>query len=107
MAVSFVRSSTMMTICASLLLLCVTIPAHAQFTSPLATGMRLDPAGQSIDLGSMPLGMALAPGGGKAAVVLSGWREQGLQTGHWRTSSARRPISPRTPRSRRKRVSMR
>src|SRR5216684_207101 len=73
-----VRSSTMKTICASILF-CAALPAHAQFTSPLATGVRLDPAGQSIDLGSMPLGMALAPGGGKAAVVLSGWREQGLQ----------------------------
>ena len=73
------RSSTMKTLCASLLLLCAALPARAQFTSPLATGVRLDPAGQSIDLGSMPLGMALAPGGGKAAVVLSGWREQGLQ----------------------------
>ncbi len=63
----------------SILLLCAALPAFAQFTSPLATGVRLDPAGQSIDLGSMPLGMALAPGGGKAVVVLSGWREQGLQ----------------------------
>jgi DNA-binding beta-propeller fold protein YncE len=41
--------------------------------------VRLDPAGASVDLGSMPLGMAIAPGGGKLAVVLSGWREQGLQ----------------------------
>src|SRR5580693_4749708 len=45
----------------------------------LATGLRLDPVGEAIDLGSMPLAMALAPGGEKAAVVLSGWREQGLQ----------------------------
>jgi DNA-binding beta-propeller fold protein YncE len=45
----------------------------------LATGLRLDPAGGSIDLGSMPLGMAIAPGGERAAIVLSGWREQGLQ----------------------------
>jgi YVTN family beta-propeller protein len=45
----------------------------------LSTGLRLDPVGEAIDLGSMPLAMALAPGGEKAAVVLSGWREQGLQ----------------------------
>jgi YVTN family beta-propeller protein len=45
----------------------------------LPTGLRIDPAGGTIDLGSMPLAMALAPGGEKAAVVLSGWREQGLQ----------------------------
>jgi len=77
MAISF--SSIMKTTCASILLFCAAIAASAQFTSPLATGVRLDPAGHAIELGSMPLGMALAPGGGKLAVVLSGWREQGLQ----------------------------
>ena len=46
---------------------------------PLATGVRLDPAGDSVELGSLPLGLALAPGGGQAVVVLSGWREQGIQ----------------------------
>ncbi|MGD0362636.1 MAG: alkaline phosphatase family protein [Bryobacteraceae bacterium] len=48
-------------------------------TGFLSTGLRLDPAGEAIELGSMPLAMALAPGGERAAVVLSGWREQGLQ----------------------------
>ncbi len=51
----------------------------AQFTQPLATGVRLDPAGEFVDLGSMPIGMALAPDGEHLAVVLSGFREQGLQ----------------------------
>ncbi|HKV42697.1 MAG TPA: bifunctional YncE family protein/alkaline phosphatase family protein [Blastocatellia bacterium] len=49
------------------------------YTTPLSTGVRLDPAGDFIDLGSMPLAMALAPGGDKLVVVLSGWREQGIQ----------------------------
>ena len=49
------------------------------YTSPLATGVRLDPVGDAVDLGSMPMAMALAPGGDKVAIVLSGWREQGLQ----------------------------
>jgi DNA-binding beta-propeller fold protein YncE len=49
------------------------------FTAPLSTGVRLDPIGEAIDLGSMPLAMALAPRGGKLAVILSGWREQGVQ----------------------------
>ena len=57
--------------------------AHASdaptFTTPLSTGVRLDPIGDAIDLGSMPLAMALAPGGSKLAVILSGWREQGVQ----------------------------
>ncbi len=51
----------------------------ATCTQPLATGARLDPVGDAIDLGSMPLAMALAPGGDKLATVLSGWREQGVQ----------------------------
>jgi DNA-binding beta-propeller fold protein YncE len=63
----------------TLALLFLALTAQAQFTTPLATGARLDPAGAPIDLGSMPIGMALAPGLDKAAVVLSGWREQGLQ----------------------------
>jgi DNA-binding beta-propeller fold protein YncE len=49
------------------------------YTSPLATGLRLDPAGEFVDLGSMPLAMALSPEGDKLIVVLSGWREQGIQ----------------------------
>ena len=49
------------------------------YTTPLATGLRLDPAGEFVDLSSMPLGMALAPDGKKLVVVLSGWREQGIQ----------------------------
>jgi YVTN family beta-propeller protein len=54
-------------------------PEAASYTQPLATGARLDPVGDAIDLGSMPLAMTLAPGGDKLAIVLSGWREQGVQ----------------------------
>jgi len=61
------------------LLLFSSVAAATQFTQPLATGVRLDPAGEAIDLGSMPIGMALAPDGTHLAVVLSGFREQGLQ----------------------------
>jgi DNA-binding beta-propeller fold protein YncE len=39
----------------------------------------LDPVGDFIDLGSMPMGMALAPERDKVVVILSGWREQGIQ----------------------------
>ncbi len=49
------------------------------FTSPLATGVRLDPAGDVVELGSLPVNLAIAPGGDKGVVVLSGWREQGIQ----------------------------
>ena len=63
----------------------VAAAAATQFTQPLATGVRLDPAGEAIDLGSMPIGMALAPGGRYLAVVLSGFREQGLQIADLKT----------------------
>ena len=55
------------------------VDSQVVYTSPLPTGVRLDPVGDAIDLGSVPLGMALSPDGNYAAVVLSGWREQGLQ----------------------------
>lgn len=45
----------------------------------LPTGAVLDPAGSSLELGSMPLAMAAAPGGRRLVVLLSGYREQGLQ----------------------------
>jgi DNA-binding beta-propeller fold protein YncE len=49
------------------------------FTSPLPTGVRLDPAGEGFDLGSLPINLVLTPERDKAVVVLSGWREQGIQ----------------------------
>jgi 6-phosphogluconolactonase (cycloisomerase 2 family) len=55
------------------------IQTAPEASRPRATGLRLDPTGDPVELGSMPLGMALAPGGRQAVVVLSGWREQGLQ----------------------------
>ncbi|HET7024726.1 MAG TPA: alkaline phosphatase family protein, partial [Gemmatimonadales bacterium] len=45
----------------------------------LPTGQRLDPAGATRTIGQMPLGMALAPDGRHVALLLSGYREQGLQ----------------------------
>src|SRR5947208_343319 len=54
-------------------------PFKGTYTTPLPTGVRLDPEGQSVELGSMPLAMALAPSGNTVIAVLSGWREQGFQ----------------------------
>jgi YVTN family beta-propeller protein len=45
----------------------------------LPTGVRLDPAGVSHDLGSMPLAMVLSPERDRIVVLLNGWREQGIQ----------------------------
>lgn len=79
-----IRESHRFCLVAAMLLAILSV-AYAQaqkpvtFTQPLATGVRLDPEGDFIDLGSMPLGMALAPDRRRLAVVLSGWREQGVQ----------------------------
>src|SRR3954469_19863878 len=45
----------------------------------LPTGARLDPAGVSYELGSMPLAMVLSPERKRLVVLLNGWREQGIQ----------------------------
>lgn len=64
----------------SCVLLCgAGLAQNSVFTSPLPTGVRLDPAGDVVELGSMPLNLVVEPDGSKAVVVLSGWREQGLE----------------------------
>jgi len=45
----------------------------------LPTGVALDPAGTAAPVGQMPLAMALSPDGARIVLLLSGWREQGLQ----------------------------
>src|SRR5580693_2168741 len=62
-------------------LLCTSVFAQREplFTSPLPTGVRLDPAGEAVDLGSLPINLVLTPEKDRAVVVLSGWREQGVQ----------------------------
>ena len=44
-------------------LLCATVSAQKKpvFTSPLPTGVRLDPAGEGVDLGSLPINLLIAP----------------------------------------------
>src|SRR5438552_13077271 len=72
-----------LSICA---LLCTAVFAQTPvFTSPLPTGVRLDPVGDVVELGSLPINLVIAPGGDKAVVVLSGWREQGIQVVDLRT----------------------
>jgi DNA-binding beta-propeller fold protein YncE len=58
---------------------------NSVFTSPLPTGVRLDAVGDTVELGSMPLKVVAAPRGDKVVVVLSGWREQGIQVVDLRT----------------------
>src|SRR5262245_19665315 len=44
----------------------------------IPTGARLDPAGPSVALGSMPVAMLFSPDSNRIVVVLSGYREQGV-----------------------------
>src|SRR5262249_33092560 len=43
------------------------------------TGAMIDPAGRTFDVGSFPLNLIPAPEPDLAVLVLSGWREQGIQ----------------------------
>ncbi|HEX3071572.1 MAG TPA: bifunctional YncE family protein/alkaline phosphatase family protein, partial [Thermoanaerobaculia bacterium] len=45
----------------------------------LPTGAILDPVAASHVVGNFPLAMAVAPGGDRVALLLCGWREQGVQ----------------------------
>jgi YVTN family beta-propeller protein len=57
-------------------------PAPGQMAAriQLPTGASLDPARPSFGVGNMPLAIAAAPGPvGRFVLLLSGWREQGLQ----------------------------
>ncbi|MEO8216762.1 MAG: beta-propeller fold lactonase family protein [Acidobacteriota bacterium] len=59
-----------------------TIPAAlnaADSVGQLPTGVKLDPAVSSLDVGSFPLAMVSAPAGKYVAILLNGWREQGVQ----------------------------
>lgn len=55
------------------------VPAGTSEQPRLPTGARLDPAGRSFDVGSMPLAIALSPDDRSVVVLLNGWREQGIQ----------------------------
>jgi DNA-binding beta-propeller fold protein YncE len=73
-------------IAVALTILCSAQPPQAQRMtgnlveqSLLPTGAHLDPAGRSFDVGNMPLSMLLSPEGDRIIILLSGWREEGLQ----------------------------
>jgi YVTN family beta-propeller protein len=51
----------------------------AAATRRLPTGVSLDPVAESHGVGNFPLAMAVAPGGERVALLLCGWRQQGVQ----------------------------
>ncbi|HXY49271.1 MAG TPA: bifunctional YncE family protein/alkaline phosphatase family protein [Terriglobales bacterium] len=74
------------------LLCAVALAQNPVFTSPLPTGVRLDGVGDTVELGSMPLNVVPALSGDKAVVVLSGWREQGIQVVDLKTRQVRQTL---------------
>src|SRR5689334_9484270 len=58
---------------------------NRQALTCLPTGVCLDAAGRSFDVGNMPLAMLLSPEGDRLIISLSGWREQGLEVVDWKT----------------------
>ncbi|HXH91817.1 MAG TPA: hypothetical protein VNN25_09570, partial [Thermoanaerobaculia bacterium] len=66
--------------CLSLVVFVVTVSAAlAETGQRLPTGTMLDPVAASHVVGNFPLAMAVAPGGERVALLLCGWREQGVQ----------------------------
>src|SRR5258706_3117276 len=55
------------------------VPVNTSEERRLPTGVRLDPAGRSVEVGSMPLAIALSADAKSIIVSLNGWREQGIQ----------------------------
>lgn len=57
----------------------IAVNIHAADLVRLPTGVSLDPAAESHGVGNFPLAIAVAPGGGRVALLLNGWRQQGVQ----------------------------
>jgi YVTN family beta-propeller protein len=62
-----------------LIVLLISSTANAADLKRLPTGVSLDPVAGSHAVGNFPLAMAVAPGGERVALLLNGWRQQGVQ----------------------------
>ena len=61
--------------------------AQRQVPPRLPTGVRLDPAGPRIDVGSLPLAAVLSPDSSHILLLLNGWRQQGVQVVNRKTGA--------------------
>ena len=59
----------------------------------LPTGVCLDPAGSSFPVGNMPLAMIASPEGDRLLLLLSGWRQQGLQVVNPQTGAVTQTVA--------------
>ena len=74
-----------------LLVLCAWAVGAAQTCLP--TGNCLDPAGQTFDVGNMPLNVVSSPEGDRLVLSLNGWRQQGIQVIDAQTGTILQTIS--------------
>lgn len=65
--------------CVFLLVVFTSLSGIGAEAQRLPTGATLDPAGTPHGVGNFPLAMVVAPGGERVALLLCGWREQGVQ----------------------------
>ena len=86
------RSRSLLFVTALFSLVACAQQAPPKFTFPLPTGVKLDPAGTAVELGSLPINLVLAPEGDRVVVVLSGWREQGIQVVDLKTRAVTQTI---------------
>jgi YVTN family beta-propeller protein len=68
-----------MRICCLSIVLLTAINTYAAEPVRLPTGVSLDPAAESHGVGNFPLAIAVTPEGGRVALLLNGWRQQGVQ----------------------------
>ena len=76
---STVTKTKFLRTCLLVLLACATAAAQTRKQSCLPTGVCLDAAGRSFDVGNMPLAMIASPEGDRLVLSLNGWRQQGIQ----------------------------
>jgi len=62
-----------------IIVLLTAVNTYAAELVRLSTGVFLDPAAESHLVGNFPLAIAVAPGGDRVALLLNGWRQQGVQ----------------------------
>ncbi len=60
--------------------------------SRLPTGVRLDPVGITVPVGSFPLAIAVAPSGNRVALLLNGWARTGVQIVDWRNNKVTQTV---------------
>src|SRR3954466_4936015 len=65
--------------CLAIVVLLFASTSNAADLKRLPTGVSLDPAAESHGVGNFPLAIAVAPGGERVALLLNGWRQQGVQ----------------------------